>query len=794
MSGSVLSIREQEALLTLAIILLNVGDENCQELGYRIIVMYGNLLDNYVPLYDVAINKGYIPVLKLIEDLPKLRSHFSERFFNLYASSSAEIYKRGGIYLTYQQRNLSDFFIHNKTNTVAIIAPTSYGKSELIIQSCNDNPNSNICILVPTKALLAQTRQRLIRGLVNGSTRKIITHPEMYNADDDNFIAVLTQERLLRLMRKASNLSFDTVFIDEAHNLLEDDQRSVLLAKTIILLGNRKQETAFKFLTPFLVDAVSLSVRYTNFDIHEFKITENIKTERYYSINFKTDGQLKAYDQFLDAFIIVPGNRYKNEISLIKAKKASKNIVYLNSPPKIERFSKRLLSVMDPIDDPEIAIACRDIAKFLHSDYALIECLRHGFAYHHGSVPDVVRLYSEHLFSNCKKVSIIITSSTLLEGVNIPAEKLFLLEYMKGTRRLSPSQFKNLSGRVCRFSEIFDADNGSLTMLEPCIYVVGSEYVRTDANTDKFLVDSVKVDKVIKDEPINVLLSGTPVNDINIDDKVRADQFLENIQQGITGEKSLYAKTEVGKLCFQNNITEIPIIEYEHAITEELEQFANTTISTPEQLLKVIGSAFIRYIAEDHTDHDKLSRLMNDRAQHFYTMFVKWRMRSASYSQMIKSFLTYWENADPDDLSYVGKWGDKTLEGHRTLWVNISEKSQQERVNLAIVRIKEEQDFLDNTIITFVEILYDLELVDEDMYLKIKYGTADPRKIVLIRHGISNTLSSLLLRKYPTFISIDVKANVVTINPGIIQEMQDNAENSVLIFEVGFYVKPDNYF
>jgi hypothetical protein len=331
-------------------------------------------------------------------------------------------------------------------------------------------------------------------------------------------------------------------------------------------------------------------------------------------------------------------------------------------------------------------------------------------------------------------------------------------------------------------------------MLEPCIYVVGSEYVRTDANTEKFLVDSVKVDKVIKDEPINVLLSGTPVNDINIDDKVRADQFLENIQQGITGEKALYAKTEVGKLCFQNNITEIPIIEYEHAITEELEQFANTTISTPEQLLKVIGSAFIRYIAEDHTDHDKLSRLMNDRAQHFYTMFVKWRMRSASYSQMIKSFLTYWENADSDDLSYVGKWGDKTLEGHRTLWVNISEKSQQERVNLAIVRIKEEQDFLDNTIITFVEILYDLELVDEDMYLKIKYGTADPRKIVLIRHGISNTLSSLLLRKYPTFISIDVKANVVTINPGIIQEMQDNAENSVLIFEVGFYVKPDNYF
>lgn len=792
MRGSALSVREQEALLAIAIILINAGDENAQELGYRVIVLFSNLLNNYIPLYDVAINKGYIPVLKLIESLPALSSHFVNKFFNVYLSSSAEIYNKNGIYLTCQQRNLGEFFAKNRANTLAIVAPTSYGKSELIINYCSENPRSNICILVPTKALLAQTRQRLIRGLFNEKTRKIITHPEMFNPDDNNFIAVLTQERLLRLLRKDPKLSFETVFIDEAHNILEEDQRNVLLAKAIILLEGRKKETAFKFLTPFLVDGNSLVVRYTDYEVKEFKITESIKTERYYSINFKTDGILKAYDQFMDVFINMPDNRFQDEIDLIKTKKATKNIIYLNSPPKIERFSKRLLSIMNTVDDREVSIACEDIAKFLHSDYALIECLRHGFAYHHGSVPDVVRLYVEHLFSKCDKISIIITSSTLLEGVNIPAEKLFLLEYTKGRRRLSPSQFKNLSGRVCRFSEIFDTKNGSLTMLEPSIYVVGSEYARADANTEKFLVDSVKADKAIKDVPLNILLNSTDVGENNIEDKLAADEFLENFQKGITGEQSRYAETEVGKLCFENNITEIPIIECEQKISEELDRIRKNAIATPEELLQIIARTFITHIPEHHIDHDKLNRLTHHPTQQFYSMFIKWRMRSASYSQMIKSFLAYWDKASEEELSYVGKWGDKTLEGHTPLWVKISEKSSQERVNLAIVRIKEEQDFLDNTIIKFVEILYDMELIEESMYLKIKYGTDDPRRIVLIRNGISNTLSSLLLRKYSIFLSINVDVNSLVIDSGIIQEMKNNGENSVLVFEVGFYVKTDN--
>ncbi len=395
----------------------------------------------------------------------------------------------------------------------------------------------------------------------------------------------------------------------------------------------------------------------------------------------------------------------------------------------------------------------------------------------------------EHLFSENEHISIIVTSSTLLEGVNIPAEKLFLLDYMKGRRKLSPSQFKNLSGRVCRFREMFDMENGSLSMLEPAIYMIGSDYVKDNSNIENFLIQSVKVDKTIKDDLQNVLLTETDLNDDNMHEKQKADEILENIKKGITGGNANYVKTEVGKLCFLNNITEFSITEHENEIAEQLKSVEKHGLRNPEQLIHLISNAFISYIDKNHNDYSKLIRLKQDSAQRFYSMFIKWRMRNASYSEMIRGFLDYWNREDTDKSVYVGKWGDTKKEGYnKMLWVDISEKSIKQRVNLAIVRIKEEQDFLDNTIIKFLEVLYELELVDEQMYLKIKYGTEDVKKITMIKSGISSTLSSLLLDKYLSYVSVNIETNVIEIKSDIIQAMRLNGENNVLIFEVGFNI------
>lgn len=49
----------------------------------------------------------------------------------------------------------------------------------------------------------------------------------MYNGTETSLVAVLTQERLLRLLKMQPDLSFDFIVVDEAHGLLNDDTREV---------------------------------------------------------------------------------------------------------------------------------------------------------------------------------------------------------------------------------------------------------------------------------------------------------------------------------------------------------------------------------------------------------------------------------------------------------------------------------------------------------------------------------------------------------------------------------------
>jgi replicative superfamily II helicase len=79
----------------------------------------------------------------------------------------------------------------------------------------------------------------------------------MLNGVSRNFIAVLTQERLLRLLQKHSDLFFDIILIDEAHNLIEyrkNNIREILTVQDLRILKKRNLNTKFYYFTPFLVE------------------------------------------------------------------------------------------------------------------------------------------------------------------------------------------------------------------------------------------------------------------------------------------------------------------------------------------------------------------------------------------------------------------------------------------------------------------------------------------------------------------------------------------------------------
>ena len=213
-----LSDMDKEKLLSIAIILLNSDNMFVRRLGYRIIVIYSNRTRDYAPLYEVSINQGLYPITKMIDQSIVDEKHRS--FFTEFNTAFLENYKAEDVYFSEQQYRLNTFYSTKNDETVSVIAPTSYGKSELIINTIAENKNRNICIITPTKSLLAQTRNRILNAKICWID-KIIVHPEMYNDSDSFCVAVLTQERLLRLLKENQKLYFDYVIVDEAHELLE---------------------------------------------------------------------------------------------------------------------------------------------------------------------------------------------------------------------------------------------------------------------------------------------------------------------------------------------------------------------------------------------------------------------------------------------------------------------------------------------------------------------------------------------------------------------------------------------
>ena len=778
---------QAEALLSAAVLFLNNENPDISALGYRIVVMYANLSQNFIPLYDVAIGQGYMPIVDSIQSMLTQEEELTH-FFPEYFSSLLRLFEVEDAVFTQQQLDLGNYFDEQNSEDVAVTAPTSYGKSELISRFCNQNLDCNICVLVPTKALLAQAKQRLLRKRTDGDRRQIITHAEMFDDGDHKFLAVLTQERLLRFFIKHPDTNFDFVFVDEAHNLLGDDPRALLLAKVIILQKQRNADTRFKYLTPFLVDQKNLQLRYVDSEPKGYKVNENLKTERFYVVDCRAGEAVHIYDQYFDEFVQCGLDTFDNELELITRRAAKKNIIFFNSPKKIERFIRAIIPRYENVETESVLRVCESISDYLHSEYLLIEGLRKGILYHHGSVPDIVKLYIERAFAEIPEIRHIVCNSTLLEGVNIPAEKMFILENKKGQKNLSKSQFRNLVGRVCRFSEIFSGEAGNLRMLEPEIYLVGSnDYLSGQANLRRFIKNVAQVDLKLEDEVENVLLEELPVEDDVAEERKReADEFLENVSPGTTGLNVDRASTALGRACYLNNISEIDVLAHEVEIQSLLDALVEP-LQSSNQVIAQIASAFIPFL-KDSTSFDVLRRLREENAQTFYAMLIDWKIKGASYAEMIGSFLRYWETMEGDE-AYVGKWGEIARDGSfLQSWVNIREKSHREQVNLAIVRIKEEQDFVDNHILKYVELLHDLGKVDEGLYLQIKYGTTNPDKIRLINLGVNSFLAGKIIDTYADFVDARPDEGIVEFSPDLVEQMRENGENEILVFEAGLHL------
>lgn len=133
--------------------------------------------------------------------------------------------------------------------------------------------------------------------------------------------------------------------------------------------------------------------------------------------------------------------------------KRSQTIVYYNGRAKAIAAARSFAESRGILDknDPELDSLSKDIMQEVHGDYYLASMIKKGVAYHIGYLPASIRTRIEDLFQK-GNITIMFCTSTLLEGVNLPADNLFITDNKIFRRKMNPVDFRNLIGRVGRIS------------------------------------------------------------------------------------------------------------------------------------------------------------------------------------------------------------------------------------------------------------------------------------------------------------------------------------------------------
>jgi hypothetical protein len=744
-TGEDLSASEKTYILACAIIFLKHYDADKRltsyaEFSYYIILKYSVRYGDYLPLYDFSANFGFYPIVKaILENKLTDQTSLNDCFLDI----EVEKFKNETYIETYHQYKGKKNLLEDQENELTYIAPTSFGKSAVIIDCIHkyDSPNIKIGIVVPTKSLLMQTYRMISNA---GLNKKIIIHDEMYQ-DETSFIAIFTQERSLRLLSKF-NVHFDLLFIDEAHNILKDDSRSVLLSR--LLSKNRLLNPQHRviYLSPLIDNVNSLKVA-TDQIINEHKIPFNIKEPEIYE--YKLNQEVYKYNRFVNAHYLreTEANLFRYIINQAK----QKNFLYNYRPVSIERLAKQLSEYVQagPIT-PALADLVRILKQEVHEKFYVVDYITHGIIYLHGKLPDLIKEYLESKFRDLPEIKFIIANSVILEGMNLPIDNLYILN----TRGLYGKELTNLIGRVNRLNTIFTPDRNNLEKLLPPVHFVNSEdYNRKDSNmTNKI---ELLRSRTFKDSIENPTLEEFDFDELNVakDQKERKLELYEQVQknESFLNKIPLDDKERLKQYLIETGISAFykfidTVVEILHG---RIIQITSRNDWQNMAMMDKINDLFIQGIS-DIKDHE-FHRLSSQEARNYYDFHVTVSQRRALKQNIIYQF-DYFEKrvADNKPIFYFGEtYGERQrdpqiIPPEPQTYIDLSLKTDTQLINLAIVKLKMEDDFVSFKLNKLIIMMYDYKLISRDEYNYYIYGTTDQNKIDLTKIGLSINLISRL--------------------------------------------------
>ena len=320
-------------------------------------------------------------------------------------------------------------------DNIAVSAPTSFGKSFIIDAFIAIRKPENVVIIVPTIALADETRRRIEHKF--SRHYKIITTTDATLAEANIFI--FPQERSFAYIGKLEKI--DMLIVDEFYKVssMFDDERSSSLLSAIIELGKISRQKYY--LAP---------------NIH--KIADNVFTQGMQFmrlVDFKTviTKSAKIYERLKEG-----ENRdefKKHYLVDILHKTKSKTLVYAGSYGNINKVADILANSLT-LKNTTLLKNFNDWLKVNYGqDFSLCKLCERGVGVHNGKMHRSLSQIQIKLFEVDNGLDTVISTSSIIEGVNTQAEQVIVWSNKNGSNKFDYFTYRNIIGRAGRMFKYF---------------------------------------------------------------------------------------------------------------------------------------------------------------------------------------------------------------------------------------------------------------------------------------------------------------------------------------------------
>ncbi|WP_104194504.1 DEAD/DEAH box helicase [Cryobacterium sp. M25] len=816
-------------LLRYADILSHSTLPNHRETAYNLIALLREY-EELVGLSERASNRAAaVTTAVLIElgNFPGLRtlSNVSDTSYSLPVSrgilrAAKEIMqatKRGNATFTDTQFEIAermrgeDFF--------SFSGPTSLGKSFILkdaiydIVRRSDLDEHCVVVLVPTKALIGQTAADLRELLRDVPEVNIATFPSLplyLRQTYPRTIFVLTPERLLRYLSNPVR-DIDYLIVDEAQKVIaKKDARSSIYYHAIVET-TRRFATKLVFASPSIKNPELFLELFGKATNGAFAVKERTVAQQRYFVDLVDSKQHYLSGAAGGDGELEQAPEASNAIELITSLSGDrKSIVYINSSAKSAQFALELAGVLPVVSDPKIDSLIKFVKEHIHKDYFLVTTLAHGVAFHHGKMPQEVREKVEACFSDPEsQLQYVVCTSTLLEGVNLPAKNIFVLNDTHGPSVFGKIDFENLAGRAGRLTYDFSGNvicvrhesNGWSESRRQLIPrgepIIAESFLVNPGNKRKDFTD---IGHVLRGEPI----PGNPSNDAKRTVEQYSSILLLHVLgkqqtslralflEKVSGGAKLLEKAVSAFVGSEEVLRRSPGIRprYQGAIWEELSngkagalvpsKISELDFDLIEKILVRLGNVY-DWIEEESGGKDPLVP-----------------SKDPGYTARLRywaTLMSYWVRGDPlvlvisRTIAYHAKRGTITYRDYAQSPYLIEEtfnSGDPKHVNLIIEEtMRDLETGLRFKIISYLENYYDLtvqalgsENAGINVAKLVEYGSSDPKVINLQEVGFSRSVALDLLGKHSSHLSFTASGELLAVNLDTLLAVADLAEDT----------------